>query len=342
MQGAFILGSARCGSTLVSEILRSHPAILSLSEVFSMAGPAAFPAGRISAGRFWRGLARPTRLGSTIGNPKVAPQEFLYGRQPNPQHDPFFCPPILAIALPHLSTDPDALFDRLAETALAAPRQTAPDHYRNLFETLAHMQGKRLWVERSGGSLAATATLAAAFPDSRHVFLTRSGVETTLSMADYPATRMAVWMWKRLAPLGLDLLDPQSHYGRGRIWRLLQPLCGLAPLGRILAQKPDLCDVAGFWSAMTLRALPALRALPKTDFHHLSYEALIAEPGPQVAALGQFLAGEAPLDWLTTATALPKSRPPRSATLDPALRNRLRDACAPAESAIAEFLATRS
>ena len=341
LHGGFVLGSARCGSTLLSDILRLHPAILSLSEVFSTAGPNAFPQGRIGAGRFWHGLARPTRFASAIANPDRAPREFLYGRAGPAQFDPWFCPPILQIALPHLSDDPDALFHWLQSRALAAPRQDAGAHYRDLFSALARQQGRRVWVERSGGSIIATRTLLRLFPGARHLLLTRNGPDTVLSMADYPATRIAVWMWKRLRPLGIDLMAPGSHYGRGRIWRALQASGRIFPVTRILDTRPDPADVGAFWSAMMQRGTQAMAAIPPGDLAHLSYESLVADPRRQLRAVGRFLAGEAPDDWLDRAAALPQKRPSRLDDLSQPDRQRLQESCAMGEAAIAAFLARR-
>lgn len=345
MRGAFVLGSARCGSTLVSDVLRLHPALLSLSEVLSTAGPNAFPHGRISAARFWRGLARPTRFASAIANPDRAPREFLYGRgapsQFDPQFDPWFCPPILQIALPHLSDDPDALFHWLERHALAAPRQDAGAHYRDLFTALAVRQERQFWVERSGGSIIAVGTLLRLFPGARYLLLTRDGPDTVLSMADYPATRIAVWMWKRLRPFGIDLMAPGSHYGRGRIWRVLQASGGMFPVARILDTRPDLADVGAFWSAMMQHGARAMAAIPQGQLAHLSYESLVRDPRPQLDAIGGFLADHAPQDWLDRAAALPQERPSRQRDLSPFERHRLRESCAPGEAAISDFLARR-
>lgn len=335
---AFVLGSARCGSTLVSRVIRMHPELLSLSEVFSTAGPHAFPQGRISAARFWRGLSRPTRLGAAMGNPTRAPDEFLYGAQSGCRFDPHFCPPILSVALPHLSDRPDALFHWLGQVALQAPRQDAGAHYRHIFGALAQRMGRRVWVERSGGSVVAAATLQELFPQARFVWLTRNGADTVLSMRDYPAARMAVWMWKRLRPLGLDLLAPGGHYGRAGVWRWLQAAGGVMPKAPILDRRPDLADVAAFWSHMMIRGAQAMAAIPPGRILHLSYEALTRDPAAQLARLGDFLAGSAPEDWLRRAAALPRTRPSRADALPANTRARLLDACAPGEAAVRDHV----
>ena len=167
MRGALILGSARCGSTLVSQILNAHPAVLSVSELFAAAGHNAFRPRHLDGARFWAHMARPSRAMAQVANPDAAPSEFLYGRVPHPAHDPWHCPPILAVTLPHLSENPDALFDALAGQMRARAPAPLAAHYRALFQAMARqIGGREIWVERSGGSLVAAATLREMFPDA--------------------------------------------------------------------------------------------------------------------------------------------------------------------------------
>lgn len=339
MQAAFILGSARCGSTLVSDIVNLHPDLLSLSEVFSAAGARAFPQGQLTGAQFWRGLAQPNRMISAVANPDRAPHEFLYGRVPAPRHDPWHCPPILSVALPHLSDAPDDLFDWLAERATAQPRQPVHDHYHALFATLARQRGRNVWVERSGGSLAATRTLHRLFPDARFVLLTRNGPDTALSMRDYPASRLAVRMARAFSRLGIDLLDPDHHYGRGRIWPLLQGLGGVLPLAPLIDTPPDLAQMGAFWSTMMVRGAAAYAAIPANRRMHLSYEALVARPEQEIRRLGMFLCGDAPERWVSAAARLPQARPSRAAALPPPERKRLETACTPGTAALLALMA---
>ena len=53
MQLTFVVGTGRCGSTLLSRLLREHPDVLSMSEFFSTlriaaaSGPRGFPVGEM-------------------------------------------------------------------------------------------------------------------------------------------------------------------------------------------------------------------------------------------------------------------------------------------------------
>ncbi|MDP0926903.1 sulfotransferase [Paracoccus onubensis] len=338
MRAALLLGSARCGSTLVSNILRQHPAVLSVSELFAAAGHNAFRPAVLNGARFWSHLAMPSAAMSQVANPDAAPGEFLYGCMAGSAHDPWHCPPILAVTLPHLCDDPDALFDTLAARLAAAPRATLADHYRALFKELARqLGGREIWVERSGGSLVAAKTLRSMFPDAALVLLTRNGPETTLSMRDYPAARLAIWCWRRLGFLGIDLLHPDRHFGRGALWPLIAALAGSSGVRRIISRRPTLAQTGEFWSAITIRGLAGLGGAQPLI---LRYEDLCRDPVLWIKALVAYLGCDAPAVWLDRAAQLPERRPSRLALLGSVERDELAQACAPGEAALAEFTAS--
>lgn len=336
MQGGLILGSARCGSTLVSRILCEHPDILSISELFASVGHNAFRPARLSGRRFWSHLARPSRAMSQVANPDAAPSEFLYGRAASPAYDPWHCPPILAVTLPHLTQDADALFDTLRQDIASRESASLADQYRGLFRAMArHLGPRRVWVERSGGSLVAAGTLCEMFREARTVLLLRNGPETALSMRDYPATRLAIWCWRWCGTLGIDLLDPRRHFGRGAFWSAVVAIGNCFGVRSIIARQPSLRDSGAFWSAVTTTGLKGLEAARPMI---LRYEDLCADPTPQIRKLGLHLTGSAPDEWLSRVARLPQHRQSRLASLSAAELDELRAACAPGEKAIAAFV----
>ena len=66
MQGSghaplFVLGTGRCVSTLISDVLRAHPRILSLSEFFTVCGrEKAFTPASVDGPQFWDKLVAPS------------------------------------------------------------------------------------------------------------------------------------------------------------------------------------------------------------------------------------------------------------------------------------------
>ena len=118
IEGSFVLSSGRSGSTMLSDILASHPEIASLSEFFTFLGTRSLLPGRVSGARYWQRLSRQTPLYRQLFTAETAPREFLYpgtgGRFPEKN-----VPPILATTLPHLTDLPDALLGAAAVRALA-------------------------------------------------------------------------------------------------------------------------------------------------------------------------------------------------------------------------------
>lgn len=116
----FIVGTGRCGSTLLSNLLRQHPDILSLSEFFSLATDlggridACFPSQPMSAEAFLGLVAARLPKTNLMYRHDVAMDEVLY----RPAADARYTvetgvPAILQTTLPHLSHDPEALFDEV-------------------------------------------------------------------------------------------------------------------------------------------------------------------------------------------------------------------------------------
>ena len=76
--GAFVVGTGRCGSTLLSDALALHSDVLSLSELLAGLGPAAFPEGTISGQEFWALLTSRAGLASRLLRIHAEPSEVLY------------------------------------------------------------------------------------------------------------------------------------------------------------------------------------------------------------------------------------------------------------------------
>lgn len=296
-----------------------------------MLGPRAFRPQECDGARFWRALSEPLPGMSRTGNPDTAPDEFLYHKTPNTRFDPWRCPPLLAVTLPHLEDDPDAAFDAIRPIIMARRVTALQDHYLALFKALAERQthSPGVWAERSGGSLAAAATLTTMFPRAKIIVLLRSGSETALSLRDYLPGRLAIWMWK----YGLGLIDPISptrHLGRGAIWPVLAELGAMVPVNAIMRRRPSLQDCGAFWSALMTRGEKALQNRSIAVVRHRD---LVSEPLESARALGIAVAGSAPEAWLRYASQLPQRRRSRLLTLPTADRDRLAAACESGEQA---------
>lgn len=84
VEQVFVIGTGRCGSTLLSNMLRLHPNMLSLSELFSFISDLgcdvsrAFPDGLVSGEQVWDILAAHLPRQNLMLKHDVAMPEVLY------------------------------------------------------------------------------------------------------------------------------------------------------------------------------------------------------------------------------------------------------------------------
>src|SRR6185312_11253057 len=131
IQPAIVVGTGRCGSTLVSNILRAHPDVLSLSEFFAFVTdlgtliPLAFPAGVVEAAHFWEIVSTRYHKQNLMLREGVAMDEALYTGHPVSRfHTPDGVPALLHTTLPHLTSEADDLFDEIRTFVLLQPPAT--------------------------------------------------------------------------------------------------------------------------------------------------------------------------------------------------------------------------
>ncbi len=337
-RGHFVLGTGRCGSTMLSDILQLHPDIVSLSEVFTYLGTSALLPGRVSGAGYWRRLSVQTPLYRRLFTAETAPAEFLY---PNigGRFAPDNVPPILATTLPHLTDTPDALFDTLGAWAIRQPPRRMAAHHQALFDHLAEIRGLPVWVERSGLSMMQARVLRQSFPDAGFVFLFRDGRDVALSLRDFLPARLIIWSWFLFRRLGANPIAQAAPTGASRKLALYERLfTPVFPVSRALATPPPLKACAGFWSEMVLGALDAYRALPREKRMALGYEALCAAPRGELVRLGRFLKVKRYSGWLTMAARLPEPRPSRWQALPQDQRDTLCTATEEARAAVATVL----
>ena len=314
--GAFVLGPGRCGSTMLSDILNTHPDILSLSEFFSMQGEGALLPGRISGRTYWRRLSHQTKSMRLMMTPENAPNEFLYrpgmGRFPIDN-----VPPLLASTLPHLSEDPDTLFDTLAETVPDQPKQTVEHHHSMLFERLKELCGGRVWVERTGMSIMYARLMPKLFPAAKYIMMYRDGRDVVLSFQAFKPIRPMIWNWTWFRKIGPNILDLDYPTARSRRLRFNDRFFGPDVLVKwMLNTAPPLKTCAEFWSQATLQSLPEFEKIPASRRTFLRFETLTSEPRSELVRLMRFLDVDVDEAWLDRSAAIPQALEPRWKRLD--------------------------
>jgi hypothetical protein len=330
--GVIVVSTGRCGSTMLSNMLRLNPEILSLSEFFSLLMPDPLPAGELDAAAYWRLLSEPWVFFRHVYRLGLRVPEFLYVPGPGRRFTPATgVPPILVTALPHLSDDPEALYDEVeAFVAGLTPAPAAAQH-RRLFGWLCDRLGAGAWVERSGSSLLYMSQLADQFRDARFVHLYRDGRECAYSFSRHPAYRLGAVTAMLDARLGISpyLGDDQPP---DQVPPELRPFMP-ETFDHEAFERFDVsaAETGQFWSDMIMPALDVLASLPAERVLQVSYEDLVAEPRQILLRLARFvgLPGTHP-GWLDRAAQLVEPRSARWTALPQGEISDLTRVCEPA------------
>jgi putative sulfotransferase len=295
----FIVGTARCGSTMLSNMLREHPRVLSLSEFFSFVSD--FDRARLAQilshapidGRgFWEFVAATTPLLSLALRHRIESAESIY-----PCDSPAArfsrrtgVPAILHATLPHLTEDHDRLFDILRDEVCAWPQARMGEHYARLFGWLAEHFDKRLWVERSGGWLFAAEGFLSMFPQARFVHIVRDGRDASLSMQQHLGFRLTYVMMSLEDHLGVNPLLSADRSRLARVPADLRPFLPEAfDAEAFRAFRLPLAFFGELWSQWVADGLKGLRPLPADRLLTLRYEDFFVDPKRQLHLLASFL-----------------------------------------------------
>ncbi|MGP3690140.1 sulfotransferase family protein [Streptomyces sp. IBSNAI002] len=334
----FVVGTGRSGSTALSGIVNAHPDVLSLNELLSSVQSRGFPEGVLGGREFWRLLADPNPVFERMIRSGVPMPEFVYTRRPGRfATDTTGIPALSLMVLPHLTDDPDGLFDELEKQVCGWPNRTAAGHYEALFRLLCTRFGRSAVVERSGYSLERVPLLRGAFPQARFVHLFRDGPDCALSMSRHTGYRLIFLLRDILARTGAERVEDLT----GEQVRSLPP-----ELSRLLGERFDSALVldrdlpssgfAALWSEIVVRGVAHLDEVPAAVRTTLSYEDLLDEPRKELTRLAGFIGVEPLPQWLDVGVArLDGSRRGSSRRLPAAELAALREHCAPGTDALA-------
>jgi hypothetical protein len=342
MSLTFVVSTGRCGSTMLSLMLREHPDVLSLSEFFStmmrVRRQGGFPTGDMDGAELWRLLAEPDPLAGQMIRQAQAGQVggdgpgYPYGRG---RFTPDDLPPVCATVLPMLTGDPDTLFDQLAAEVPHWPARPAAGQFRQLFGLLSRLLGRPAVVERTGALFGMIPLVHREFPEARFVHLYRDGPDCALSMSRHPGFRIAAVNAEAAKAAGLP---------PGANWQQIQAAMPpefrelLTPpfdIGRLMSYPVPVATFGERWSTMVTAGVGALTELPRGTWTSVRYEDLLHQTGTELAHLADFLGIPPVPGWLATAQRLADpARAGRATTLPAAERTALQDACQPGTAAL--------
>lgn len=343
---AFIVGTGRCGSTLLSNVLNTNANILSLSEFFRLLtdfganSSQCFGDEIISAAQFSKLLGTPGSKQQIMLKNGVAMEEYLYQSAVNKTLPALqIVPPVLATTLPHLTSEHIALYGELQTYVNAQEAATFAVHYGRMFEWLRLRFGRKFWVERSGGSLRLLPQLYKAFPHARFVHLVRDGRNAAISMSQHHGFRMLMLGMQLRHEFGQDPYAPGATEITRYIpekWRGLLPQDFSADAFR--AFQVPIFQCGQYWSQEIIAGLRAFEQIPSAQVLTLRYEDFLNAPEQTIARLAFFLDKDiVTVDWIRKAAI--KVRSPRSTwtNLDAKERAEIAQACQPGFRALDEL-----
>ncbi|GHG74476.1 sulfotransferase [Streptomyces griseocarneus] len=334
----FVVGTGRSGSTALSGIVNAHPDVLSLNELLSSVQSRGFPEGPLGGEEFWRLLAGPNAMFERMIRSGVPMPEFLYTRRPGRfATDTTGIPALCLMVLPHLTDDPDGLFDELEKQVCRWPDRTAAEHYEALFDLLCARFGRTAVVERSGYSAERIPLLRQVFPQAHFVHLFRDGPDCALSMSRHTGFRLILLLREILARTGAerpgDLTEDQVRSLPPELSELLAERFDPA---LVLDRDLPLTRFGALWSELVTRGVDHLSQVPAAMRTTLAYEDLLDEPRKELTRLARFIGVEPLPQWLDAASArLDSSRRGASRRLPAAELAALREHCAPGARALA-------
>ena len=219
-------------------------------------------------------------------------EEFLYRLGPDARYRADEVPAIMCATLPHLSDDPERLWDDLAAALRPRGEASLAAHYRFVFEWLADHFGKRAWIERSGASLLFVPQLDTLFRALASSTFPRRPRHGDVH-ARPPLLQVADRGRGTAENVRLDPFHP-AH------WLGTSPWMPLFERWRFRFFSADRYRRAGirlksagwFWSGMIERGTEYLNALPADRVLAMRFESIVASPEEEMSRFIDFLGAD--------------------------------------------------
>lgn len=303
----FVVGTGRCGSTILSKMLDRHPGVAVLSEFmisldfFGKFGERPV-AGEELAALLDCGLASTgemKKIAVHLATPEIT---FDAASAPVPvdarRYRDQVLPDLMLLPLGPLFDDPPTMFDEIVAWARAQPVRLLSAQYRHLFDWVTRRAGKRHWIERSGGSIAWLPELVELFPNGRFLHLHRDALDAALSMQAHHHFRLRAFQH-------YDLQTAEGIRWRDLDERDLNGDVPMSPKLRAIFDHPVPLDCfLRDWSDATLRGMRAVKALAPEQYTEIRFEDVMRDPASALERIVDFFALPEEPGWIDEACAL--------------------------------------
>jgi hypothetical protein len=315
----FIVGTGRCGSTLLSTLMAHHPDALVLSEFFGGLDLVnAFTPDLVDGDRLAEILLRDHEVSKMNRARNMIVSETTLDIE---RYRTRRIPAIMSVCLPSLTDDPEALLRKIVEWARARAPAPVSSHYPALFDWLTALFGKRFWIERSGGSSEFFPGLRRTFPEARYFHIHRDGAEAAMSMSHHAHFKTHVSFY----------FDPPSDADIVGAIRSK----GMAEDDLIIRRRdnpPSPKQYGQFWTTSVCLLLSEVGQLDRDQYKEARFEDLRADPQGFLKGVCEYFQIEAGGGWIDEAVAAirPESHA-RASTLTEAERAELKEAIFPGQ-----------
>lgn len=319
-----IVGTGRCGSTMISNLLREHPDVLSLSEFFTLLEGPRFSEDIVDASQFWAILSTPGQRLTGMLRYGLIFKEFLYPVGSAARFTPETgVPPVLLVTLPHLTADYEAVFDEMQQVVSHFPPDQIEQQYARLFAWMKQRFGRRVSVERSGVSIPLLPSLLRLFPEAKFVHIIRDGRECAMSMSRHMGFRLAALT--SLQEIGSDRTVLEGTQANADGTQSQAPDLAKAMRGELPI------EIFGqFWSNMLIMGTHYLAKLPEERVLTITYEQFREQPQQSAERLITFIDPSLARDtWIETVAPQVRVRPLTWTHLPAQQREALEEACRP-------------
>jgi hypothetical protein len=292
----FIVGTGRCGSTLLSRMLAHNTKVLSITEFWSVFDRAAV----FSEGEYSGQQAASLALRQNFLNELVITRS-PYLDADNTGHSMRkevgkFAPTAFGAEGLRLMTsrfleECPTLFEEVLSQLETQPRQTLAAHWRGLWEFMARRLGREVWLERSGVSIEHVDRLIAGYPEARFIHLHRDGLTNALGVRAF----------RHFVLYTSFFFDPPSD---DEITAMFECEVGSKDDPVMRRMGPDMPPLAAFgdyWSWQVVRGQSALMQLPQDRWTKVSYEHMVAAPEATLARIADFFDLPDDGDWIARA-----------------------------------------